>query len=113
MHELSLMEDMRDLIEARGREDGFARVHTVVLQVGKLAGVEVEALRFAFSVVTKGTIAEGARLEVEEPPGMGWCEACHEEVEVEARFEPCPLCRSGPVRLTHGTQLCVQSLEVE
>lgn len=112
MHELSLMEEMLDLIEAQAREEGCSRIHVVTLRVGRLAGVEVEALRFAFDVVTKGTLAEGARLELEEPPGMGWCEQCQQEVEVAARFEPCPLCLQGPVRLTDGTQVLVMSMDV-
>ncbi|HJV23103.1 MAG TPA: hydrogenase maturation nickel metallochaperone HypA [Holophagaceae bacterium] len=112
MHELSLMEGMLDVIEEQAREGGFGRVHVVVLEVGKLAGVEVEALRFAFDVVTKGTRAEGARLELQEPAGMAWCEACGQEVEVAARFEPCPLCLKGSLRLTDGTQIRVMSLEV-
>lgn len=113
VHEMSLMEGMVQLIEEKALEAGYARVCGVVLEIGRLAGVEVEALRFAFEVVTRGTPAEGASLEVEEPPGLGWCGECEQEVPVQARFDPCPRCNQGPVRVTGGTQIKLKALDVE
>ena len=113
VHEMSLMEGMLQVIEANAREARYQRVHGVVLEVGQLASVEVEALRFAFEVVTKGTVAEGASLEVEEPPGLGWCGDCDLEVRIQHRFDPCPICDKGPVRITKGAQICLKALDVE
>lgn len=112
MHEMSLMEGMLQVIEESARAQGYQRVHGVVLEVGRLSGAEVEALRFAFEVVTEGTVAAGARLEIEEPPGQGWCAQCERVVEVEARFDPCPLCGTFPVSITGGTQMLVKALDV-
>jgi len=85
----------------------------VILEVGRLAGVEVEALRFAFDVVTAGSLAEGAALEIEEPAGLGRCAACGNVSPVTARYELCPRCRTLPLTVTGGTELRVKALDVE
>lgn len=113
MHELSLMEGMVQGIQKEALRQGFGRVHQVRLEVGRLAGVEVEALRFAFGPATEGTVLEGARLEILELPGRGVCQACAEEVEIEARFELCPVCGEGFVALISGTELRVKDLDVD
>lgn len=113
MHELSLMEGMVQGIQEEALRQGFSRVHQVRLEIGRLAGVEVEALRFAFGPATQGTLIEGALLEILELPGRGVCQACGEEVEVEARFDLCPACRQGFVALASGTEVRVKDLDVD
>lgn len=65
MHELSLMEAVRDQALAAARAEGASRITAISLRIGSLAGVEPEALRFAHTVVMAGTIASGAELRIE------------------------------------------------
>lgn len=113
MHELSLMQGLVEGIQEEAQRSAFTRVHGVRLEVGRLAGVEVEALRFAFGPATEGTLLEGARLDILEIPARGTCSACGERVEVEARFDLCPACGEGFVVLASGTELRVKDLEVD
>lgn len=113
MHEMSLMASLMEIIEDQARAEGFTRVSRVVLEVGRLAGVEAEAMRFAFDVGTHGSLAEGAELELEETPGRGLCGACGREAPLEAFYDPCPACGKGPMRITAGRELRVVSLDVE
>ncbi|MFN8012522.1 MAG: hydrogenase maturation nickel metallochaperone HypA [Holophagaceae bacterium] len=111
MHELSLMEELLRIAEAEALARG-GRVETVVLEAGRLAGVEVEALRFAFEALKAGTAAEGAALEIEEPEGRGWCEACREVQPLETRFDPCPRCGAAPLALVGGRELRLKALDL-
>ncbi len=111
MHELSLMEELLRIAESEALARG-GRVETVVLEVGRLAGVEVEALRFAFEALKAGTAAEGAALEIEEPEGRGWCESCRQVQPLEARFDPCPRCGAAPLALLAGRELRVKALDL-
>ncbi len=45
MHELSLAREVEGQVAAAARRDGFHRVGQLRLEVGALAGVEVDALR--------------------------------------------------------------------
>lgn len=112
MHELSLAENVLELIEDAARSDGFHRVRKIVLEIGELAAVEPAAMRFCFDAVVRGTVAEGAVLEITETPGSGWCTACGATVPMCDVVAVCPRCGSG-VQITSGRELRLKSLEVE
>lgn len=112
MHEMSLCESIRDIIEERSRALNFTRVERVRLEVGALAGVEVEALRFGFDVAMRGGPAEAARLEIVETPAAAWCLPCGDEVTIARRFDPCPRCGSNQLQVTGGDELRILELEV-
>lgn len=112
MHEMSLAESVLDIIEDQARSQGFARVTTVWLEIGQLAGVEAEAMRFCFDAVTRGSVAEGAELRIIDIPGSGRCPACGKSIRLNERYDLCPQCNM-PVEVTGGTELRVKELEVE
>ena len=64
MHEMSLAEGIRGIVEDQAKSRGFGRVTRMRLEIGRFAGVEKEALAFAFDVVMRGSPAEGAALEM-------------------------------------------------
>ena len=61
----------------------------MTLEVGKLSGVMADAIAFCFDVVARGTILEGASLEILEIDGLARCETCGLEFEAETLFAPC------------------------
>ena len=113
MHEVSLVESIVDLVAEERRKQPFSRVRMIRLTVGALGHAEPDALRFCFDAVTRGTVADGARLEIDIVPGVGWCAVCHQSVKLAERFAACPVCDDGPVRLTAGDELRLAELEVE
>lgn len=108
MHELALMESVVDAIEQRIER---GRVVTVRLAVGRLAAVVPDALRFCFDVCTKGTIAEGAALEIRDVPGRATCLDCGAEAEIEDLLARCA-CGSARLSITSGEELRIQDVEV-
>ncbi|MBS4095900.1 MAG: hydrogenase maturation nickel metallochaperone HypA [Sulfuricella sp.] len=113
MHEMSLAEGVVQLIEDSARQNAFSRVKTVWLEIGQLSGVEAEAMRFCFDAVARGSLAEGAALEIMEIPGAGRCLECGQNVAVVERFQPCPQCGGFAVDVNGGTEMRVKELEVE
>lgn len=113
MHEMSLAESMLQIIEDNARNNGYARVKTVWLEIGQLAGVEIEAMKFCFDAVTHNSLAAGARLEIITPEGEGHCPGCNKTVKLAERYDPCPECGTCPVEVTRGTELRIRELEVE
>ena len=66
MHELALASEIVSICAARA--DG-ARVIRVRLEVGRLAAVLPDSLRFCFDACTHGTPLAGAALDIVETPG--------------------------------------------
>ena len=113
MHEMSLAESVLRIIEDEARAHGLHRVRGVTLEIGKLAAVEPEAMRFAFTAVTQDTLAEGAGLTLREIPGEGRCAACGAAVQMEDALALCPQCGSGAVLVTGGDRMRIVELEAE
>jgi hydrogenase nickel incorporation protein HypA/HybF len=113
MHEMSLAESVLQIIEDAADEQGFTRVKTVWLEIGQLACVEKEAMRFCFDAAMRGSIADRARLEIVETAGRGKCVKCRLETPITALYEPCPNCGSYEVGVTAGDGIRVREIEVE
>jgi hydrogenase nickel incorporation protein HypA/HybF len=112
MHEMSLCEGLLQVLEDSAQTNAFERVRRVRLEIGRFAGVEIEALRFGFDVVTRGSLAEGAALEITEVPGQAFCFDCAETVTIDDRLDPCPACGGGKLSPTGGDQMTIKDLEV-
>lgn len=113
MHEMSLCESIVQTLEEQARVQDYQQVQVVRLEIGALAGVEVEAMRFGFEVVTRGTLAEGAELDIIEVDGQAWCLPCGKSVSVKQRFDACPDCGSYQLQITSGEELRIKELEVQ
>ena len=112
MHEMSLAEGVVQLIEDAAREQAFGKVTAVWLEIGQLSGVEVEAMKFCFDVVTRDVIADGARPEIIATPGSAWFMPGTRTRPITACFGECPDCGSHQMQVTGGTEMRVKELEV-
>ena len=112
MHELALCRSIIDMLREQAESRGFRTVRTVRLAIGALSHVEPQALEFGFGVASRGTLAEGAALEIERPPGEAFCMACEATVPLAQRFDPCPRCGGHRLVVTGGEEMRVKELEV-
>ena len=85
---------------------------TVFLEIGKLAAIEPEALRFCWEEAALESIAEGSRLEITEIPGIAWCPACLQMVEIDSFLDPCPRCGAFSLEVRSGTTMRIGAIEI-
>lgn len=104
MHELSLTQSILIIIEEYAEKHQFGKVNTVRLSFGRLSCVEPMALEFAFDLQSKGTPAEGARLEFDISPVVIHCFSCEKESVLDAYSAECPVCKSGEVMIVGGME---------
>ena len=105
MHEVSIMESAVQMAVDAAKSAGASRVLA-------LRGAVPEALRFAFDVVCRDTIAEGASLEMESVPAAGWCLVCRAEFECSDFISECPRCHNPNGELRRGRELEIASVEI-
>ncbi len=113
MHEVSLAGGILAAVEAAARRDPFVRVSRLRVEAGKLAGVEVEALRFALDAIAPGSLLDGAAIDIEQPDGQAWCLDCAANVPLIQRGAPCPHCGGFWLQPNGGTELRILDLQVE
>lgn len=112
MHEMSLCENILEILKEQADKDHFTKVNRVCVEIGPLSCVEPEALKFGFDVVMKGSLAEGAILEISTPPAEALCLTCFSTVPVRQRFDTCPKCGGDALQVIAGEELKLRELEV-
>jgi len=109
---MALSQRMVEIIEREASLQSFQRVETIRLEIGALSCVEPEALRFCFDTVTRGTVADGARLEIHTVPGEARCRDCDARQPVSEWGGPCRTCGGVRLEVQGGTQMRIKDLEV-
>jgi hydrogenase nickel incorporation protein HypA/HybF len=113
MHEMSIVAGILDIAENEARTAGAKVINTVEIEVGRLSGVEIDALEFCFGVARQGTLAADAELVIHDIPGVGFCPDCDKDVEVEFFMAVCPECEQAMVDIRQGRELRVRAINVD
>jgi len=109
MHELSIT---RNVVAICAEHATGNRVTRITLEIGKLSAVMPDAVRFCFDICAKGTIVEGAALEIVETPGKGLCANCGDEFAMTALFDRCQ-CGGANLKVITGDGLRIKEMEVD
>ncbi len=82
MHELPVIEKISDIVLKHASQNKVKKVVSVRLMVGELTDLLDEWMQRYFEYCTKGTVAEGARLDIERIPAVMRCSSCNREIKV-------------------------------
>ncbi len=112
MHELGIMQNIVNTVQEYAEENQIPRVFKVIVEVGQLSGVVPESLEFCFVLCAKGTVLEGAGLEIQRVAAIGRCKQCSEEFDLLANDFACPSCPGAAWDVVSGKELVIKGLEV-
>jgi hydrogenase nickel incorporation protein HypA/HybF len=111
MHETAIVQGLMRILAAKARENGITRIVSVRLKLGRLRGLDVRQIRGCFEIFAEATVAEGARLDIEEVVVEARCRTCHAVYEVPRfRFE-CPACGGEDADVIKGGELEIVSFD--
>ena len=116
MHELPITESILKIVLKYAEMNSARRVMVIHLQVGKLSDLEDDWIQRYFDYLSKGTLAEGAKLKIERTPIMVQCNACSTSYEAEmARMGDlvCPACGEKGGTLLSGREYTIKEMEVQ
>jgi len=113
MHELGVTQSIIDITLAKAGEAHAGKVLKINLVVGELSGFVPDCIQFYFDTLSKGTIAEGAVLNVETVPPELRCRNCSTVFEFQDAPWTCPKCLSQSIEVSKGRELYIESVEVE
>lgn len=112
MHEVSIMSQTLEIATENAQQQDANQIHRLKMRIGAMSGVVPEALNFAFDVVVEGTIAQGAKLEIEVVPVVCYCPHCQIEFQPPDLFYECPQCDRLSNKIIAGREIELISLEV-
>ncbi len=113
MHELSIAQNIVEIVQQYVPDASLADVRSVRVRVGGLSGIVPESLEFSFTAIVAGTPLGSARLDIERVPAVCRCEDCHIEFEVADFVFMCAGCGGVNTRLMSGSDLQVVDIALE
>ncbi len=114
MHELAIVEALIEQVDRELHRAGqTGRVVELNLAVGRLSGVHSGSLRFAFELLSPGSVVEGAAMNISEPPATCRCRDCGHSEPIDELAAQCPSCGSGNIVIEGGRELTLDSIELE
>jgi len=113
VHEVGITQNILEIALDHARRAGAERITSLSVEIGALSGVIPEAVEFCFEAVTRGTLAEGARLNIVRIPGRGRCHTCGRESDLDTYTFSCPHCESLDLERLQGDELRLTELEID
>ncbi len=113
MHELSIAQNLIDIVSDQCLKNGFKEIESINIKVGRASGIMPDALSFAFNAIKTESIAKNASLNIEEVPVTGQCKDCKNTFVTEEEYVLCcPSCKGGSFIITAGRELDIIDMEV-
>lgn len=112
MHELSIALSIVETAEEEVRKAGGQQVEEIVLEIGNLAGVEEEALDFAWTEAVQQTVLEKATCVIEKKEGKALCLNCQKQFILTRIYDLCPACGDFRKELLQGKEIRIKSIVI-
>jgi hydrogenase nickel incorporation protein HypA/HybF len=100
------------ILDAVERRAAGRRVTRVRVRVGVLHRVVSPALDQAFALVSEGTVAAGAAVDLVVVPARVRCAACGHEAETGDPLAVCSACGGADVEVAGGDELVLESIQL-
>ncbi len=113
MHELSVMSYLLDTVEAEAQQHAARKVLSINVVMGQRASMVDDSMLFYFDMLTPGTVAEGARLNLRRTEMRFHCERCASDYAPSGDDFCCPTCNTVGQVTDDGSELLIESMEIE
>jgi hydrogenase nickel incorporation protein HypA/HybF len=112
MHELSITQNVLNIVIEHAQRAGAQKVTVINLVVGELTGFVDDSIQFYFDMLSPETIAAGAKLAIRRIPAEIRCRACGEVFGLHDHSWICPKCSALGGEVLCGRELSIESIEV-
>jgi hydrogenase nickel incorporation protein HypA/HybF len=113
MHELAITRSLVDIALSEANKANAKKVTSVSIVLGEMSGAVDESVEFYFELMSKYTIAEGAKIKFRKVPNQAKCRKCGNIFKPEDIFWECDKCHSMEMEMISGKELYIESIEVD
>jgi hydrogenase nickel incorporation protein HypA/HybF len=111
MHELSIAQNIIEIVHQNVPADELEYIEFVKLKIGDLAGVVTDSLTFGFETLIIDTPLQNSKLSIENIPFKVLCNSCNNVFSNEFGITICSECNNTDTKVLAGTEL--QVIEVQ
>jgi hydrogenase nickel incorporation protein HypA/HybF len=112
MHELTIVLNILEIAADQLSKHNGRKIEAIELEIGTLAGIEMEAFHSAWEVAKPGSVLESAQLTIKPVDAIAKCRQCQQEYGIRELYEACTQCGSFRYELIQGKELKVNSLSI-
>lgn len=112
MHELSIAQNILEIVKQSVPENQAKSVRNIRVRVGQLSGIVPDSLDFCFGAIVNNTEMLQARLAIEQTPMLSQCKNCSHRFGIEDWVFSCPVCQSTSLELISGKELEIVDIEL-
>jgi len=115
MHELQVTQRILDIVLRHAEANGVNRVISIKLEIGELSDLENEWVQKYFDHLSKDTLAEKAKLEIERTPVVMKCDDCGHSFDVDIKENKeiqCPECAAEKCAFVSGREYYIKDMKV-
>jgi len=112
MHELSVALGIVKIAKNEITKAKANNVEMIELEIGTLAGIELDSLDFVWPAAVKDTVLENAVKKINIIAAKAKCIDCDTVFDIKNIYDACPNCGSFLKGILQGKELRVKALEV-
>lgn len=113
MHELSVTESILEIATRHAEKAAARKITTLHLVIGQMASIVDDSIQFYWDIISKNTIAEGAKLNFKRIPTEMQCLDCKRRYVPNSEDMACPDCHSNHIKIIAGQEFYLEAIEVE
>lgn len=113
MHELAVTQGILKICLDESKDKGFNKINEIRINVGELTGLIPSCIEYYFNIISKDTVAEGAKIIVHKIPIEIKCKKCGFNGVIDKGQYTCSNCQSNNIEIVNGREFYVDSLEVD
>jgi len=113
MHELYATQAILQKAVQKAQEANAKRVTNLYLVVGEISVYTDESVQFYWDDISKGTLADGAKLHFRHVQAEAQCMNCFTKYRPTEGEIVCPSCKSVGAKIIAGEEFFMEALDVE
>jgi hydrogenase nickel incorporation protein HypA/HybF len=115
VHELQITERILNIVLQHAAGQDINRIVCIHLRIGELSDLEDEWIQHYFDYLSRGTLAENAKLAITRAPIVVRCQDCAGSFTIkrsELGQASCPECGERRLELVSGRGYLIENMEV-
>lgn len=113
MHELSIAQNIIDIVRQSVPEKDIPFIRSITMKVGDMSGVVADSLEFSYGALIANTDLKQSALSIIRIPFVLKCRACGAEHESQFGIALCASCGSADTETISGNELQITEIELE